>query len=219
MATIVSMKSVAIPEEVSLFKNIQSTFPDTYLSGTELLQLVAGKIQLMRLETEIFPSLALEENKQDIKSREKEYVDISSSVAKYKETLESLNGQIDRAIKLCSDVPGKDVRSFAESEQTSTRVYDFCQKILPSLKDWHTKGTLLHKRFDLLFNYDKKNYTESIGNFSKVINPPTWSFEGLVSSLSSFVYASEPAPVKEAPSQVDSQIVPSSTADLEKKNP
>lgn len=180
---------MTMPEEVTSYRNIQSSFPGIYSSGKDLLADLAAKIQLMRLETEMFSQLQVESNKEEITSHEKSFKDVAENVAKFRETLESVNGQLERAISLCSEVPLKDVRSFADSDKTTVKVYDFCQKIIPELRDWHTQGSMLNKRFSLLLDYDRKNYTESITNFTQVVHPSSWSLGSIASSFSSYLFS------------------------------
>lgn len=190
MASVARMSSVvkALPEEVQSFQNIQSTFPSVYTEGLKLLAELAGKIQLMRLETELFPTLKVEETKDAIKAHEKVYREVKDLVETYRETLESVNGQISRAIQLCSEVPQKDIRSFSDKDKEVVKVYEFCQRILPSLHDMHSQGLLLEKRIRLVLTQDYKHYNESIVKFTQVINPSSWTFTGIASSLSSLLF-------------------------------
>ena len=174
-------ESALIPEEASSFKNIEATFPKIYDDGKELLEQTAGKIQVMRLETEIFPSLTIEENKDLIRHKESEYKQISEDVAEYRRSLQTVNGQIQRAIDLCSQVPVADVREWQQEE--AVKVYDLCQKYLPILKDWKIHGTLLDKRFELIMAYDPKHYADSMVKFSSTVNP---SSSTLLSSVAGF---------------------------------
>ena len=179
----------ALPEEVISFRNIQATFPGIFEDGLKLLAEVAGKIQVMRLETELFPTLRVETNKETLKSHERAYKEIQPSVVKYIQTLESVTEQIQRAIQCCTDVTQKDVRCFTDRELGALKVHDFCQKILPTLHDWHSEGTLLHKRFTLVMTKDYKHYNESIVNFEQTINPRSWTLGGIASSLSSLLFS------------------------------
>lgn len=179
----------ALPEEVISYRNIQATFPGIFEDGLKLLAEVAGKIQVMRLETELFPTLRVETNKETLKSHERVYKEIQPSVEKYIQTLESVTEQIQRAIQCCTDVTQKDVRSFTDRELGALKVHDFCQKILPTLQDWHSEGTLLHKRFSLIMTKDYKHYNESIVNFEHTINPTSWTLGGIASSLSSLLFS------------------------------
>jgi hypothetical protein len=211
--------STTLPEEVTSFRNIQSTFPGIYSSGFTLLSEVSGMIQRMRLETEIYPTLKVEENKETIKSHEVTYRDIQEAVTRYRETLESVNGQIARAIKLCTDVPQKDVRSFNESASTTVKVYDFCQKILPTLHDWHSQGTLLNKRFTLVMSQDHKHYDDSIRNFSQAINPSSWSLGGIASSLTSLLFSQPEAAAAAADGKDPAPAAKDAAVVVEKKTP
>ena len=69
----------ALPEEVISFRNIQATFPGIFEDGLKLLAEVAGKIQVMRLETELFPTLRVETNKETLKSHERAYKEIQGN--------------------------------------------------------------------------------------------------------------------------------------------
>lgn len=194
LSTVQTLRS--LPEEVSSYKNIEDTFPGIFEDGKALLADLAGKIQLMRLENEIFPNLKLEGGKTEIKEKELYYQEYSEKVAEYRQTLESVNGQIERAIELCAKVPSKDVRAFT-FEDSTIKVYDYCQRILPTLHDWYIQGTLLDKRFMLIMTKDYKNYTESMSNFSATVNPSSSIFSGVASYVSSFVFRSAETPATE----------------------
>lgn len=179
------------PEEFTSYQNIEDSFPPVYDEGKQLLALMAGKIQIMRLETEIFPQLLVENNKALIQQNEREYIDLQLQVAHFREKLQSINGQIERAINLCNKVPNSDIRSF-DYLQTSTKVYDFCRQALPTLQDWHIQGTLLDKRFDLVLNKDPKHYHDSMSKFSETIKPSAGIFTALTSTFSQlWGYATE----------------------------
>lgn len=171
----------SIPEEASSFYNIQESFPNLFEDGKRLLQQTAGKIQVMRLETEIFP-LTIEVNRELIRHRQAEYKQIGKDVEKYRESLKTVNGQIKRAIDLCSQVPVSDVRVW-EKEDLAVRVYDLCQEYLPILRDWQTHGTLLDKRFHLVMTQDQKHYEDSMLHFSSTVNP---SSSSLLSTVAGF---------------------------------
>lgn len=171
-----------MPEEASSYRNIEATAPGVFEEGFELLAKTAGKIQHMRLETEIFPLLTRTDNKELIKSKEAQYKDIASDVSTYRKVLQTVNGQIERAIEHCSKVPQTDERVWQQGDE-AVKVYDLCQGYLPVLKDWNVKGTLLEKRLDLVMNCDKKNYCESMVRFSELVNPKASSFFGAVSDF------------------------------------
>jgi hypothetical protein len=160
------------PEEAAIFDNIATTFPKIYQDGIDLLEETAGKIQVMRLATEIFPFLKIEENKDSIREK----------VEKYRASLKSVNGQIIRAIELCSKVPESDVRVW-QQETLAFRVYDVCQEYLPKLRDWNIHGTLLDKRFGLIMEHDQKHFNDSMSKFSSTVNPSSTS---LLSSVAGF---------------------------------
>lgn len=190
--------SKQIPEEYTSYVNIEASFPPVFEDGKRLLWELAGKIQIMRLETELFPQLTVESNKEVIKSKEKEYIDIQKQVADFRATLQSINGQIQRAISLCDAVPNSDIRSF-ELNRATTKVYDFCRKSLPTLNDWSLQGTLLDKRFDLVMTRDYKHYTESIGNYQATINPAYTFLSSLTSTIGN-LFSSRIEAVAETPS-------------------
>jgi|GEM_PF-2461050 len=170
------------PEEAAIFDNIAATFPKIYQEGIDLLEETAGKIQVMRLATEIFPLLRIEENKDSIRSKEPEFRGISEKVENYIASLKSVNGQIIRAIELCSKVPDSDVRVW-QQETLAFRVYDVCQEYLPKLRDWNIHGTLLDKRFGLIMEQDQKHFKDSMSKFSSTVNPTSTS---LLSSVAGF---------------------------------
>lgn len=180
MATALSLRDRfqnrgSLPEESSTFKNIQETFPIMYEEGINLLQQFAGTIQVMRLATEIFPFLGEKENKEAIQTKEAEFRQISKNVEEYRQSLKTVNGQIKRAIDLCSNVPESDVRVWKEGE-TAVRVYDLCKEYLPKLRDWQVHGNALEKRFELLMTSDQKNYQDSMNKFSLTVAPKGPSF-------------------------------------------
>ncbi len=180
------------PEEYTSYQNIAESFPPVFEHGKCLLAELAGKIQIMRLETEIFPSLTVEGNKDRIKTKEHEYCLIERQVAEFRATLQSINGQIHRAISLCGAVPASDIRFF-ELNCTATKVYDFCQRSLPTLNDWSLQGSLLDKRFELVMTKDYKHYNESLGNYKAAINPSSSFFGAFSSTLSSLFSKTEAA--------------------------
>lgn len=172
------------PEEFTSYQNILETFPPVFEEGKQILSDLAGKIQIMRLETEMFPRFTVESNKDLVKSKEKQYVDLQRSVSEYRTTLQSINGQIRRSISLCEQVPESDIRSF-ELDSTATKVYDFCIKSLPTLQDWYLQGTLLDKRFELIMTKDYKHYNESIGNYQTTINPSSGFLSSITATFTS----------------------------------
>jgi hypothetical protein len=194
MAT--ALKSTALkqitPEEYTSYQNIAESFPPVFEEGKRLLAEVAGKIQIMRLETEIFPQLTVDGNKGQIKDNERLYCSIEKQVAEFRETLQSINGQILRAISLCGSVPSSDIRSF-ELNATATKVFDFCQRSLPTLNDWRLQGALLDKRFELVMTKDYKHYTESIGNYKAAITPSSGFFGTFSSTLTNLFSRAEAA--------------------------
>ena len=193
------------PEEFTSYQNIEDTFPPVYEEGKQLLALVAGKIQIMRLETEIFPQLLVEDNKALIQQNERDYIELEHKVAHFREKLQSINGQIERSINLNNKVPNSDIRSF-EYLHTTTKVYDFCRQALPTLQDWYVQGTLLDKRFDLVLNKDPKHYHDSMTKFSEIIKPSTGIFSAFTSTFSQlWGYATEAsaAPAHASPVKVD----------------
>lgn len=206
-STVLTLRS--LPEEVSSFKNIEGTFPQIFSDGTVLLAELAGRIQIMRLETEIFPYLKKEEGKGAIKANEPTYSELSERVFSYREALYSVNGQIERAIDLCTKVPAKDVRSFSLDDET-LKVYDYCQRILPTLHDWYTQGTLLDKRFMLVMTRDYKNYNESITNYKSVVSPTSSFLTSVASTFSSWVMGSQQTPVEELEKKL-AALTPSET--------
>ena len=195
MSTLSMQPRIGVPAQVSSFQNRCDLFPGILDKGLNLLRSVAASVQQIRYQIDFITELSkLPANEQfnsnllEVISGTQSEVNKHEEIRHYNQILADEMTELSNTIDICERTPKTSTTEVTQHDlvsyknpthqviekslsESSLRIYNYCQSILPTLYLYRIQGSVLQGRIKTLMDATVKGYNTSSAEFITVSSP------------------------------------------------